>query len=713
LLFQNIELILYLRTSLPIHGTVPSKIFPRGGRGMSEVLNSYGDDSIKSLKGAERIRKRPAAVLGSDGLAGAFHTVTEIIGNSMDEVRAGYGDLVSVVYHKDGSLTVEDTGRGVPMAWNEGEGLWNWHLIFNELYAGGKYDDDNPNYEFSLGLNGLGAASTQYSSAFFNVVSKRHDKIFKKSFIEGNPINVTEDGAPEEEPNTTGVTGTSVHWKADDKVFTNTAFTATMFKNALESQAHLNKVKVTFTDENTGEHIEYVGRGIVEYLREKLGTTVIDIIEKSAEKSGVENGKKYKSKIEVVLAITEGGNSVYLHHHNTSKMKVGVHQGAFDNAVTAFFRTVAKQNNVVILPYDYNEYLSVLTSSFANANSTSFANQTKEGVDNQFIYDLVYTTVLDMLEEALAKQKPSVATLVDNVVNSALARKAAKEYEAQQKLALKAMGKKRETPEKFVDCKTKDKSIKEVYIVEGDSALGSCKKARDAVFQALLPVKGKPLNCLKANLDVILKNEEVKAIINTVGTGIDIGDGSDLFDLKGLDWDKIIIATDADVDGLQIRALLFTLFMRLMPKLLELGYVYVAETPLFEITTSEGTKFAYSAEERRQIVADCSARGVRISQTQRSKGLGQNDAPMLSVSTMKPETRRLVQLKIDTKNPNVLSISNMLFGIDPGKERKAFITGMLEQSMGFETGFGDLIDSLAELENLEAVDIDSDIETVI
>lgn len=658
--------------------------------------HEYNDDSIRALKGAERVRLRPAAVLGSAGIQGAYHTVTEIIGNSMDEVRAGYGDRVDIIRHKDGSLTVRDTGRGVPMGMNEAEGRYNWDLIFNELYAGGKYDDDNPNYEFSIGLNGLGAASTQYTSEFFTVISKREDGIYTKRFKKGIPVD---DGPAEYEPNETGETGTIVHWKPDAEVFNDVNITASMLKAPLESQAHLNQIKVTFTDEETGEYIEYEGKGISEYLKDRLGDKIIEMFEKSDQTAGVEADKKYRAKIDVVLAITEETTSRQMHHHNTGVMRSGAHFEAFENAVNDFFREIGKQHGLQIILSDYTDFISVITSTYANVNATSFKNQTKDGVDNHFIYILVYKTVRDILEEAYAMQKESMVTLIDNVVAAARARIQAKELERQQRLALRATSRRREKPKKFTDCESRDPEQRELFIVEGDSSATACTNGRDSSFQAILPMRGKPINALKAELDTLLNNEEVKSIINVLGCGVDV-DGVNTFDISKLEFNKIIIATDADIDGQQIRVLLYTIFYRLMPKLLEEGYIYVAETPLFTFELpDEKFWFAYNIEERDQLIEKAKNEGVRIKKIHRSKGLGENNLDMMWETTMSPESRRLVQLKIDVKDQIVRDITNMLFGRDPTNERKTFVNDLLEAKLGEDFGLSELVDTVLALES--------------
>lgn len=663
------------------------------------MTETYNDSSIKALKGAERVRIRPGVMFGSDDIKGAFHTVSEILANSLDESRAGHGKAITVTHHTDNSISVLDEGRGVPMGWNEDEGRFNWDLIFNELYAGGKYEvsdaEGDTEYEFPLGLNGLGSAATQYTSEFMNVTSWRKDSIFKKSFLKGEP---TADELTTE-VNNTGSTGTLVHWKVDNEVFPDTSFTNQMFKDLLESQAHLNALDITFIDENNGETVVYNGVSIEQYLVEKLGGNVIDVLSKSSTSKGIEKGKPYRAKAEIVLAITNETKSKQMHFHNTATMRVGVgvHAVAFETAITSFFKKVAKEHGVSIIPYDYQDYLSVLSSTYSSV--TSFANQTKDGVSNGFVHDLIYNTVMDILDEAVAMKKESITTLVGNVVTAALARKKAKELEKLEREVNKLTGgRKREKAEKYVDCKDRNPSRRELFIVEGDSAKEACRNARDGEFQALLPIKGKPMNGLKAKIEDLMNNQEVKDIVNTIGTGIDVA-GLDTFDIEKRQFERIIITTDADIDGQQIRVLLYTIFYRLMPQLLEAGLVYVAETPLFELEMSNGESwFAYTLEERDQFIEKARKERLVIKKTNRSKGLGENDPDMLWHTTMNPDTRRLVQLKIDIKDQIVRDVSNMLFGDDLGKERKGFVFSLLETKLGEDVALSELIDTIEALD---------------
>lgn len=639
-------------------------------------LGNYDNDSIKSLKGADRVRLKPGVMFGSDNIKGAFHTFKEIVGNSLDEARGGYGNVIDVIYHKDGAITVKDRGRGVPMGWNEKEQQWNWHLVFNELYAGGKYDGKDDAYKYSVGLNGLGAAAVQYVSEYFIVKSYKGHVMYMKEFMEGNPLDqdLYEEELEEEQY------GTEIKWKIDNKVFRNTNFKFKDFVEYCEGQAHINNVTFNLKDEKTGEEVVIEGKGLEYYLTSQLGDKVVEVLTANDKAEGTEErGQHYSAKCEVCLVITDEVESKEYYFHNTANMSTGVHIKATQDAILGFFRNLGKQNNVTIMPYDYKDYLSILVSSYSNI--TSFANQTKDGVDNQFIYDIIYKTITNLLEESMAKGFESVKTLSENVLNTAIARKKAKEFEAQERMIKKAT-KKKEKAEKYVDCKSNDPKEKELFIVEGDSALGSCKDARDGSFQALLPVRGKTLNCLKASIESVIENKIVKDIITTVGTGIDIGKGRGLFDINKLQFDKIIITTDADVDGYQIRVLLYTVFYRLMPELLRQGKVYIAETPLFEIELVKGkSRFAYTVDEKESILKELEEKGIKVKKIHRSKGLGENDKEMLWETTMNPRTRRLVQLSINPSDENVMKMTNMLFGLDSDSERKEYIFNRLKEGL--------------------------------
>lgn len=670
------------------------------------MANEYNDSSIRSLKGEDRVRDKPSVMFGSDDVKGAFHTVKEILANCLDEVRAGYGSYIRVIRHKDMSITIIDEGRGVPMDWNEDEERFNWDLVFNELYAGGKYDDEG-SYNESLGTNGLGAASTQYTSEYFHVESMREDFIYRKSFEKGQPV-----GELEKVPNETGKTGTKINWKIDNEVFHDTNFRTEMFINLLESQAHINSIVIEYVDEKNDKTHRFEGLGIVKYLEQTLGSSVIEVLTKEGRDSGTENNKKYKARAEIVLAITDGSKHRHMHFNNTSIMTEGVHERAFNEGVKKFFRDIGKAEGLNIENADYRDYLSVLTSTYANPNALSFANQTKDGVSNLFMYWLIHDTVVELLEEAQMMQKESISTLIENVLIVARARKKAKELEDQLRDVEKLTKDKKNTSEKFTDCASTDPAEKELYITEGDSANGSIKKARNRRFQALMPIRGKIINALKHPLPKVLSNKEVQYIINAIGAGIDIGGGlssEDTFDIEKAKFHKIIIATDADEDGSQIQVLLFCFFYRFMPKLIEAGYLYIVESPLFEIElVGKESVVAYDLEEKDAIVAQLKKEGKKIKRIKRAKGLGQNNKELLARTTMNPETRRLVPLTMDFKQELVQDTISMLFGKDVNRERKSFIISMLEEQLGEEAKnleeLKEMVDALSddELDTIEA-----------
>lgn len=654
---------------------------------------SYDNLSIKALKGADRVRFRPAVMLGSDDIRGAFHTFNEILGNSLDEARAGYGKRVNAKLYADGSMSIEDFGRGVPMDWNANENCYNWQLVFDELYAGGKYDDSE--YKFSLGLNGLGATAVQYTSDFMEVVVHRDGKEYAMSFKKGKA-----DGEMSVKNAPDAPTGTYIRWKPDDEVFTSTNITFKMIYDYCESQAHLNEVAIAIEDEaNPANNCEIEGKGLEYYLNMKVGKYITGIYtnaddeERFRSVSGRDShDKAYTCKLDLVLAVTEEHAPEYLLFHNTANVHGGAHYYGIQNALSNFFKRVGSDRGVILQPSDYQGYFSIAVSTFSNI--TSFANQTKDSVGNDFVQNLVYYALYEKLSLLYAKQDPHIMAVCDSAETMAYARKAAKEAELLARKAKKVTQTKRQTPEKFKDCEETDPKKRELYILEGDSALGSCKDARNAQFQALIPVRGKSLNCLKASYTAILENTEVQDIISVLGVGVEVGESADTFNINKLQFDKIIICTDGDVDGFQIRTLLLTMLFRLVPKLIELGHVYIVETPLFEIiTTQRGSLFAYNVREKDEMLAQLAKEGVRVEKVNRSKGLGENDPEMMALTTMNPETRRLVQLKFDPKDPVVVDTANMLFGEDPSKMRSDFIKSM------FGAVTSEMLDTLSALQS--------------
>jgi DNA gyrase subunit B len=621
-------------------------------------------------------------MFGSVDLKGAFHTVKEIVGNALDEARSGYGDRIIVTKRLDRSISVRDFGRGVPMSWNEKAQRWNWDLVFNELYAGGKYNEGQ--YRFSVGLNGLGATAVQYASEYFEATSFRDKRYFMR-FEAG--FSVTD---LDVQPLPDGETGTEIIWKIDEEVFpdcTNIPFS--MIREYCQDQAHLNSITFILKDDETGEELEIEGKGIENYLDTIVTVEKIHSMYNKSTADGTESGKAYTTECEVALVIAhESERNKIQYYHNTANITVGVHVSAFENAVADFFRSKAKTSGVSLVVQDYHPYVNVVVSSYSNI--TSYAGQTKDGVSNIFVYNIIYNTVKNLLENAYAMKK--IDDLVEEVISNARIRIEAKEFAKQRRQIASTISRSKQKPEKFVDCKSTNPRERELYIVEGISALGACQNSRDGRFQALLPITGKPLNCLKSDIDTILKNQVITNIVNTLGCGVDTVEGHNLFDLSRLQYDKIIICTDADVDGYQIRVLLYTLFYRLMPELLREGYIYVVESPLYELETTQGSYFAYNNADKDRLQSELQSKGIIVKKIHRSKGLGENNADMMWETTMNPETRKLVQLDIDPSDEVVSTISNMLFGTDINKDRKGFVFDIISKNMA------DLMETVPALE---------------
>lgn len=646
---------------------------------MKKRTQDYTNESITQLEGAERVRRAPGIMFGTEDLQGAFHCVKEIIGNSLDEARGGYGDIIKVKLYKDGSISVADNGRGVPMDYNPKEKRYNWDLVFNELYAGGKYDNKNEAYKYSIGLHGVGATAVQYTSKFFDVTSVRDGYKYHKRFELGSPVGTELEKEPSEEH-----TGTTIHWLIDDTVFLDTNITFDMIYDYCESQAHLNKVTFEIEDENTGNTVRIEGKGVVNYLEQELGDKVLDTITDASEDSGVvykgknkEVKDEYNVKCQVALVFTEETTPIDLFFHNTANILTGRHPEAFNNAITNYLKRTL--NNKTIRKQDYKDYISTAITTYSD--KTVYSNQVKDGISSQYVYDIIYNTITRLLETEEAKGNEALKTFVENVEDNIAIREKAKIAAENEKIARKTKNRKKKA-EKYVDCQSNKPAEKELLIVEGDSALGACKVARDSKFQAILPVRGKTLNCFKVKLETILTNKVINDIITTLGCGVETNTADSSFDIKDLEFNKIIILTDADVDGYQIRVLLYTLFSRLMPELLRKGKVYVGETPLFEIELSKKESlFAYTIEEKDEILSDLKAKGKKYLRVNRSKGLGENNPEMLWNTTLNPETRRLRQLKIDVLEEEIQAFEDMLFGKDKEGKRKTYIYNELETGL--------------------------------
>ncbi len=614
---------------------------------------NYGNESITSLKGADRVRLRPAVIFGSDGLEGCQHSFFEILSNSIDEAREGHGKLIRVIRHKDFSITIEDQGRGIPVDYNTKEERYNWELVFCELYAGGKYaNNTGENYEFALGLNGLGSCATQYSSEFMDVTVYRDGYKYELHFEHGNNI----DGLKKTKFNYEH-TGTVQTWKPDREVFTEIKIPVEYFRDILKRQAVVNAGLVfELTDEETGSTETFLyENGIVDYVNElnsEKGITAPRFFEGSAHGRDREDKPEYKVKMQIAFCFNNEMNTLE-YYHNSSWLEYG---GAPDKAVrTAFINELDKylknnnkynKNENKITFNDIEDSLILITNTFSTM--TSYENQTKKAINNKFIQEAITDFLRQQLEIYLIENKEEAEKITGQVLINKRSRETAEKARIDVKKKLGSAMDISSRVKKFVDCRSKDISKREIYIVEGDSALGSVKMGRDSDFQAIMPVRGKILNCLKAEYDSIFKSDIIVDLIKVLGCGIEIRTkhNKDLssFDYENLRWDKIIICTDADVDGYQIRTLILAMLYRLVPTLIERGRVYIAESPLFEISAKDKTYFAYTEPEKAEIMEKIKGQKVTI---QRSKGLGENDPEMMWTTTMNPETRRLIKVMPD------------------------------------------------------------------
>ena len=620
---------------------------------------TYDNESISSLKGADRVRKRPGVIFGSDGLEGCEHAVFEILSNAIDEARGGHGKLITVTRFADRSIQVDDQGRGCPVDWNEKEGRYNWELVFCELYAGGKYDNENSeNYEFSLGLNGLGSCATQYASRYMDVTVWRDGKEYCLHFERGEIAGKLE---VSEQTGNKKRTGTTIRWLPDLDVFTDIDIPVDYYRDVMRRQAVVN-AGVTFRLKNETaagkfETEEFVyEHGIEDYIRELAGLDALtEPVYWEAERRGRDRPDKpeYKVKLSVALCFSNK-TALCEYYHNSSFLEHGgspekATRSAMVSAIDKYLRDnnkYAKGEAKITFP-DVQDCLILVSSSFST--QTSYENQTKKAITNKFIQEAMTEFLRSRMEIYFIENREAAEKIAAQVLINKRSRETAERTRINQKKKLTEKIDIANRVQKFVDCRTKDVERREIYIVEGDSALGACKQSRDAEFQGLMPVRGKILNCLKADYPRIFKSDVITDLMKVLGCGVEVSGKAvkelNQFDLNNLRWSKVVICTDGDVDGFQIRTLILTMLYRLCPTLIREGYVYIAETPLFEITckekSGEKTWFAYSEKEKADILKKLEGKKVNV---QRSKGLGENDPEMMWMTTMSPETRRLIRV---------------------------------------------------------------------
>ena len=642
----------------------------------NKKIDNYSNESITSLKGADRVRLRPAVIFGSDGILGCQHSIFEIISNSIDEAREGFGDLIKISYFKDNSITIEDNGRGIPVDYNTKEERFNWELLFCELYAGGKYlNNSGENYEFSLGLNGLGLCSTQYSSEYMEVTIFRDGFEYNLSFKKGENV-----GGLKKQKTNKKETGSKIHWKPDTEVFTDINVSIEYFKEMIKRQCIVNSgLKFELYDEQADETTYFCyENGVKDYIKEisdgKSFTEPTYFFNECFGKDR-EDKDEYKLKFEIGFAFNNEINLTE-YYHNSSYLEYG---GSPDKAVkSAFVYSIdkyIKSNNLYkkdekkIVYSDIEDSLIIIINSFST--QTSYENQTKKAITNKFIQDAMTDFLKEKLEVYFIENKADADKIANQVLINKRSRETAEKTRINIKKKLTGSLDMNNRIEKFVNCRSKDTKKRELYIVEGDSALGACMQGRDAEFQGIMPVRGKILNCLKANYDKIFNNDIITDLLKVLGCGVEIKTkhSKDLnsFDITQLRWNKVIICTDADVDGFQIRTLILTMLYRLVPTLIDEKKVFIAESPLYEITSGKNTFFAYSEKEKLEITQKIDGKY----NIQRSKGLGENEPEMMWQTTMNPQTRKLV-LVLPEGIKKTQQMFEMLLG-DNLKGRKEYI----------------------------------------
>lgn len=641
----------------------------------------YNEESISQLKGADRVRLRPAVIFGSDGIEGCEHAVFEILSNSIDEAREGYGKEITVTRFLDGSVEVVDHGRGMPMDYNEKEKRWNWELLFCEMYAGSKYNTNNGGtYEYSLGLNGLGLCATQYASEYMDAEVHKNGFRYEIHFKAGEPVSELQ-----KEPYNKKDTGTRIRWKPDIKVFTDIDIPLEYYQETILRQSVVNAgIKFVLrnqTGEKSFDKYEYCyENGIVDYIKEFVGDDAFSSVQFwQGERKGRDRADlpEYKVKLNVALCFSNK-KQLKEYYHNSSFLEHGgapekAVKSAFVSQIDSYLKANSKylKSDSKINFQDVEDCLVLVSSSFST--QTSYENQTKKAITNKFIQEAMTDFLRHQLEVYFIENRIDAEKIAEQVLINMRSRVKAESTRLNIKKTLQSGNSMTDRIEKFVDCRSKEVSEREIFIVEGDSALGACKQARDSAFQAVMPVRGKILNCLKAEYPKIFKNDIITDLIKVLGCGVEVSSKANknlsLFNMDNLRWSKVIICTDADVDGYQIRTLILTMIYRLMPTLIKEGKVFIAESPLYEITCKDETWFCYTEKEKQDALLEIGDRKYTI---QRSKGLGENEPEMMWLTTMNPKTRRLIKVEPDYSPEAVADKFDLLLG-DNLQGRKDYI----------------------------------------
>lgn len=601
--------------------------------------NNYTAESIKTLKGLEAVRKRPSMYIGSTGSAGLHHLVYEVVDNSIDEALAGYCDRIDVIINKDNSVTVLDNGRGIPVDYHAEEKMSALQLVLTTLHAGGKFD--NSSYKVSGGLHGVGVSCVNALSICLKVEVYRNSNIYFMEFSRGTPL---------EEIKVIGNTekrGTMVTFLPDPEIFETTEFSFDILSRRLRELAFLNKgIKIAISDNRPdGKSHEFCYPGglvsFVSYLDENKVALHPQPLYFDQIKDGVD--------VEIAMEYNDSYvENLFSFANNINTIDGGTHLSGFKKGLTRAINNYITENNLLknnnkleIKGEDFREGLTAIVS--VKLSNPQFEGQTKTKLGNSDIMGIVEASIVETLGTFFAENPIIARKIVDKCVNSAIAREAARKARqlARRKTVMDGGG----LPGKLADCTERDPLKCEIFLVEGDSAGGSAKMGRDRTFQAILPLKGKILNVEKARIDKVISHEEIQIMVQAFGTGFGKSEEDDGFNISKLRYSKVIIMTDADVDGAHIRTLLLTFLFRHMPGLVENGNVYIAQPPLYKVKAGKEEKYAFNDEEKERILEEWKEKkNVGV---QRYKGLGEMNPDQLADTTMNPSTRTLLQVKLE------------------------------------------------------------------
>tara|TARA_B100001094_G_scaffold297451_1_gene320565 strand:+ start:9119 stop:11062 length:1944 start_codon:yes stop_codon:yes gene_type:complete len=630
--------------------------------------NNYSSEKITVLKGLEAVRKRPAMYIGDVGKKGLHHLIWEVVDNSIDEAMAGHCDTIKVTIEKDKSITVEDNGRGIPVDINKKEGKSGLELVMTVLHAGGKFDKDT--YKVSGGLHGVGVSVVNALSAKCKAEIHRDGKIYKQTYKHGIAQSKIE------EKGTTNKRGTIINFVPDYDIFIDQKYETLVVDERLRELAYLNSgIKIFLYDKNTDTEKEHFYEGglseFVTHLNQSNTVLFKEPVHIKGEKENV--------PVELALSYNETYSSNILTFvNNINTIEGGTHLAGFKTALTRSLNQYANKNNIIKTKKNENISLSgddvregITAVLSIKVQEPQFEGQTKTKLGNGEIKGVCDSIIMEGLLDFLERNPETAKTIILKAENAAKAREAAKR--ARELVRRKSVLDISALPGKLADCSEKDPSLSELYIVEGDSAGGSAKQGRNRRFQAILPLRGKVINSEKARIDKLLNNNEIQTLITAFGAGFG-GDGETEetsagdFDVNKLRYHKIIIMTDADIDGSHIRTLLLTFLYRKMPELIIGGYVYIALPPLYKIIKGKKEKWVYTDKEKDLVVDEYKQQNIKFDM-QRYKGLGEMNADQLWETTMNPENRTLYQVTLEQlKDPNKVFSDLMGDDVEPRRE---------------------------------------------